>query len=146
MNDKQRVDLIYRLGILSCALDGEDWSNCSFCHRSRTRPIENPYPEVITMLSELFTELAQIDAFLESRRPRVAAMIVIRSIISHTRSPNVLDVEKSGLGRWCLFSLRSSIRELRVSARYVIVLNYMHRTTPLISKMLTDNMSSAAEL
>lgn len=136
MNDKQRVDLIYRLGILSCALDGEDWSNCSFCHRSRTRPIENPYPEVITMLSELFTELAQIDAFLESRRPRVAAMIVIRSIISHTRSPNVLDVEKSGLGRWCLFSLRSSIRELRVSASRT--LTCFLSETPIIENKITQ--------
>lgn len=70
-------------------------------------------------VQSIFTKLVTLDCFKESRRPRVVAMIAMRRIIKHTDDPEVFDLETSALGQWCLQSLHSSIRELRIAAGYV---------------------------
>lgn len=64
----------------------------------------------------LFIKLLQLPAFLESKRPRVVAMIALRRIIVHCDDPAFLDLATPGPGQWCLQSLNSSIRELRIAA------------------------------
>lgn len=62
-----------------------------------------------------------------SARPRVAAMIALRRLIMHTQNVSYLDLGTSYLGQWCLQSLRSSLRELRISAGFVGDLHtFMH--------------------
>ncbi|POS80813.1 protein kinase rad3 [Diaporthe helianthi] len=60
--------------------------------------------------------------FRESRRPRIVAMIALRRIIVHSKSPEMLDLEKSAIGQWCLSTLQSSLRELRIAAGRAITL------------------------
>lgn len=50
------------------------------------------------------------------RRPRVAAMVATRRLLSHTKSHVHLDMSNSPLGPWCLQALNSSVRDLRIAA------------------------------
>ncbi|KAJ5895477.1 hypothetical protein N7495_007168 [Penicillium taxi] len=50
--------------------------------------------------------------------PRIAAMLALRRILKHM--PQVTPLSKSPYGEFCLQSLRSSIRELRVAAGYSV--------------------------
>lgn len=43
-------------------------------------------------------------------------MISLKRLIVHTDDPEVFDLETSLLGQWCLKSLQSSMRELRIAA------------------------------
>ncbi|KHO10999.1 hypothetical protein MAA_11390 [Metarhizium robertsii ARSEF 23] len=64
----------------------------------------------------IFTKLIQEPSFLESRQPRVAAMIALRRLVIHCEDAAFLNIETSVPGQWCLQSLNSSVRELRVAA------------------------------
>ncbi|KAK1990998.1 phosphatidylinositol 3 [Colletotrichum falcatum] len=64
----------------------------------------------------IFTKLIHLDSFKESRRPRVVAMIAMRRIVSHADITQLIDLETSPLGQWCLQSLHSSVRELRIAS------------------------------
>nr|XP_036588838.1 protein kinase Rad3 (phosphatidylinositol 3) [Colletotrichum truncatum]KAF6800480.1 protein kinase Rad3 (phosphatidylinositol 3) [Colletotrichum truncatum] len=70
----------------------------------------------------IFTKLINLDEFKKSRRPRVAAMIALRRIINHTDDLELFDLETSPLGQWCLQSLHSSIRELRIASGRALAL------------------------
>ncbi|KAI1263882.1 phosphatidylinositol 3 [Xylariaceae sp. FL1019] len=65
---------------------------------------------------ELFSSLLQTPGFTESRKPRVSAMICLRRIAKHCNSTEFFDMESSPAAQWCLKSLQSSVRELRVAA------------------------------
>lgn len=65
-----------------------------------------------------FLKLIDLPDFEESRKPRVQAMIALRHFVVHFRDSEFLDLETSKLGQWCLKSLRSSMRELRIAAGY----------------------------
>lgn len=65
----------------------------------------------------MFASIIKIPAFLESRRPRVVAMISLRRILQHLPDHQFWDLQRpGGLGQWCTQSLQSSIRELRLAA------------------------------
>jgi serine/threonine-protein kinase ATR len=65
----------------------------------------------------MFANIVKIPAFLESRRPRVVAMISLRRILQHSPDGQFWDLQRAGgLGQWCTQSLQSSIRELRLAA------------------------------
>lgn len=68
-----------------------------------------------------FTNIIELPVFEQSRRPRVLGMIALRSLALHFKTDDLLNLEKSLPGQWCLRSLRSSMRELRVTAGYVII-------------------------
>ena len=54
------------------------------------------------------------------RRPRVAAMLALKRLLSHTSKQEYLDLKTSTFGQWCLQALHSSTRELRIAAGLVI--------------------------
>ena len=62
------------------------------------------------------TNLVEAPSFLETKRLRVQAMITLTRFTSHFKDDEFLDLKVSQLGQWCLQSLKSSIRELRVAA------------------------------
>ncbi|KAG9243553.1 protein kinase-like protein rad3 [Calycina marina] len=64
----------------------------------------------------VFSSLIASDAFQESRRPRVFAMIALKRFTVHFSLDDFIDFNKSSLGQWCLQSLNSSVRELRIAA------------------------------
>lgn len=51
-----------------------------------------------------------------SDRHRVLATLAIRSFVLHIRDEVVLDLSDSRLAEWCMKSLQSTSRELRVAA------------------------------
>lgn len=50
--------------------------------------------------------------------PRIAAMVALRRLLVHSPSSDRLHLSMSPPGEFCLHSLRSSIRELRVATAY----------------------------
>ncbi|KAI2611792.1 phosphatidyl inositol 3-kinase [Hypoxylon sp. NC1633] len=64
----------------------------------------------------IFASLVQLPSFLESRNPRVTAMAALRRLAKHGSDPDFLDIERSVTAQWCLKSLQSSVRELRIAA------------------------------
>jgi serine/threonine-protein kinase ATR len=64
----------------------------------------------------IFSNLIKSTAFGASRRPRVLAMLMLKKFALHYDNPELFDLEMSPLGQWCLGSLKSSIRELRIAA------------------------------
>ena len=91
---------------------------CSSC--SDTRPSALPpttrHEEAKTLGVTLFSKVIKLPSFLKSRRSRVFAMVALRRIARHSADGEFWDLEKSGPGQWCLQSLHSSIRELRIAA------------------------------
>ncbi|KAH7037280.1 phosphatidylinositol 3 [Microdochium trichocladiopsis] len=65
-------------------------------------------------VADIFLWILQVPEFAESRQPRLHAMVSLRRIATHFRAPRFLDLESSAAAQWCLKSLQSSIRELRV--------------------------------
>ncbi|KAK1971971.1 phosphatidylinositol 3 [Colletotrichum sublineola] len=91
---------------------------CALCDR---KPTGTKKPKVVTAQAKsdaqsIFTKLIHLDSFKESRRPRVVAMIAMRRIINHADITQLIDLETSPLGQWCLQSLHSSVRELRIAS------------------------------
>jgi serine/threonine-protein kinase ATR len=64
-------------------------------------------------------EIIQCPEFSGYRRPQVLAMYALRKFALHSDEPEILSYEKSRAAQWCLQSLMSSIRELRIAAGYV---------------------------
>ncbi|KAL7931001.1 hypothetical protein V8C35DRAFT_310988 [Trichoderma chlorosporum] len=71
---------------------------------------------------QIFSKVIRLPSFSESRRPRIAAMIALRRLILHCEDITFLNLETSVPGQWCLQSLNSSIRELRISAGRTLAL------------------------
>jgi len=64
----------------------------------------------------IFSALIKFPAFLESQRSRVLAMIALRRFSIHSKNVEFMDLELSPLGQWCVGSIKSSVRELRIAA------------------------------
>lgn len=69
------------------------------------------------MILPVFTKLIETPEFVDSKRPRVIAMLVLRKLMLHVEDAQYLDLETSRVGQWCLKALQSSVRELRIAAR-----------------------------
>lgn len=64
----------------------------------------------------IFANLIKSPAFAEGRQPRVLAMIALKKFTAHFNSSDFIDLISSPLGQWCVGSLKSSARELRIAA------------------------------
>lgn len=85
-------------GTIAAALeDGSEAGDCSY---------------VIGLLENLL----ETSPFKSSKRVRIEAMLIVRRLTQHVESHNFVDLKTSVLGQWCLQSLKSSIRELRILA------------------------------
>lgn len=68
---------------------------------------------------EVFSTIASLVKLPKTkkfRRPRVAAMLALKRLLSHTVKEEHLDLTTSAFRQWCLQALHSSIRELRIAA------------------------------
>ncbi|RAL58649.1 hypothetical protein DID88_003013 [Monilinia fructigena] len=64
----------------------------------------------------ILNALIKSSAFMDSRRSRVLAMVAVKAFATHFRDEGFFDLETSEIGQWCLKSLQSSMRELRIAA------------------------------
>ncbi|KAK4192472.1 protein kinase rad3 [Podospora australis] len=69
---------------------------------------------------DLFSKVITSPVFPVSKRTRIYAMIVLRRLAKHSPGDMFWDLETSIPGQWCLQSLHSSIRELRIAAGRVL--------------------------
>ncbi|KAI0427754.1 phosphatidylinositol 3 [Xylaria sp. FL1042] len=127
--DSDKVRLIHSIADVCCAADETlimDTSNdeasprfnCPDCRTLENNPDASMCIDVAAKryAIEIFVSLLQTETFAESRKPRVAAMIALRRIAKHTNSSEFIDMEVSVAAQWCLKSLHSSQRELRIAA------------------------------
>ena len=63
-----------------------------------------------------FIKVIKSSTFAEARRPRVLAMIALKRYTMHFNNAEFMDLSSSPLGQWCVASLKSSSRELRIAA------------------------------
>ncbi|KAH8677021.1 hypothetical protein BGZ61DRAFT_520585 [Ilyonectria robusta] len=144
LNAFQRVDesrqcLAIELLSQTCCLRNDklgepvkDFS-CSICDTVATRG----QPSSVTTngskaeIQKIFEKLVRLPCLAESRRPRVAAMLALRRFILHgDDQTGLLDLETSSLGQWCLQSLNSSVRELRIAAGRALATFSLDRSIP----------------
>ncbi|KAI0204129.1 phosphatidylinositol 3 [Astrocystis sublimbata] len=106
------------LAIGDCETQDSPMTECSYCRSSRTQSNAPICIDVTAkkLAIEIFVCLLQIDSFPEVRKPRVAAMVSLRRIARHCNYSELIDMEISLPAQWCLKSLHSSQRELRIAA------------------------------
>ena len=76
-------------------------------------------PDTSDQLKKLLLTLSNLIGLpksQKSRQPRIAAMMALGRVLSHTSDESYLNLATSGMGQWCLQALQSSIRELRIAA------------------------------
>ena len=67
--------------------------------------------------NELFEVLSAIlSALQKCSKARVLALLALRRLLAHTSDPSHFRLGHTSLGEWCLHSLRSSLREVRIAA------------------------------
>jgi len=138
LNETERCEAIQKLANIPCAAHGSlvaipsengalKQLECFLCEGWKPPDSFHLDEERCRKISieaiETFSKVVKSAAFLDSRRPRVLAMIALRRFTVHFKNLSFLDFEQSVLGQWCLQSLRSSIRELRIAAGYANPVN-----------------------
>ncbi|KAK3679373.1 serine/threonine-protein kinase M1 [Recurvomyces mirabilis] len=68
------------------------------------------------LVAQTITALLQSPALRAARRPRIEAMLAIQTIARSTTKPVFLQLNDSHIGRYCISSVHSSLRELRIAA------------------------------
>lgn len=92
-----------------------DNSYCGYCDvDSNAVPVESLPDGGPDELLNLF--IALLPVAQRSAKARIAAMLSLRRLLAHTSSLEHLDISHCTVGEWCLQSLRSSSRELRIAA------------------------------
>lgn len=100
---------------------GSSTFHCNTCSHAGL-PQEQPTcrdPGARTSIISAFKTVVEMPDFNGLRRPRVAAMTTLRRLVTHSPDSDFLNLETSTIGLWCMKSLSSSNRELRVVSWYV---------------------------
>lgn len=117
------------LGALACAHSGTfnssqsddegrrslDCGICDSAQQSRTAAAFWSIEESKVVYSTL-ERLIRGPTFHDSGKARIAAMLTVRKLLTHTEDTARLSLPDSPLGQWCLQSHYSSVRELRIAA------------------------------
>ncbi|KAF4984272.1 hypothetical protein FZEAL_484 [Fusarium zealandicum] len=115
-------------------------SQCPICERNAV-PTQLVSHEAVlhkSRVEALFTKIVQLPSLAESRGPRVAAMLALRRLILHCDDAEILNLETSALGQWCLQSLNSSLRELRIAAGRVLANFSLDRPEPALAQIVVS--------
>ncbi|KAH7045160.1 hypothetical protein B0J12DRAFT_669729 [Macrophomina phaseolina] len=89
--------------------DDETQSNHLFWNRQGT---DDSWKIAVEVMEKIIDSLE----VHRPKRPRVLAVASIRSLLIHINDGDSLSLQKSALPLWCLKSLKSSLRELRIAA------------------------------
>ncbi|KAI1121226.1 phosphatidylinositol 3 [Nemania abortiva] len=129
LSESDKIRVIHLIADICCAADetltmtshdGDDSAKftCFDCRVSSNNSDASVCVDLAAkkLAIETFTCLLQSTTFPESRKPRVVAMVALRRIAKHCNSSEFLDMEVSFAAQWCLKSLHSSQRELRIAA------------------------------
>lgn len=117
------------MGKIPCALTGNlvskpsevivrDTFFCQTCDGDQQQHTSEKDPDGFEILWEMMNSL--LPKLTRAPGPRIAAMVSMRRILMHSSSLKQMHLSSSAPGEFCLHSLRSSIRELRVATGYVL--------------------------
>ena len=73
-------------------------------------------------MEQLFTlmeSLLKLEHMQGAIKPRIAAMLTLKRLLSHTGNLQHLNLKNSQFAQWCMQALRSSLRDLRIAAGWV---------------------------
>ncbi|KAJ8069456.1 hypothetical protein OCU04_003110 [Sclerotinia nivalis] len=130
LKDPDRCKVIDHLSMIPCAaygsltvtrdkLENIVSSQCFVCEKlpPKTTVLDDDLCQKTgTKAILILTSLVNSPAFHDSRRSRVLAMVAVKAFAIHFRDEEFFNLETSAVGQWCLKSLQSSMRELRIAA------------------------------
>lgn len=121
---------------------------CLVCDANQPSETKRPsHEKVQDAIQSIFTQLIRQVYFVESKRCRVAAMIALRRVVVHSLDPDFMNLETSGTGQWCLQSLNSSIRELRIASGRTLISFLPSKTSRSVdSTLLARNRQNSIAL
>ena len=133
IKDSERFIPVRSLGLIACALagtlrklfNGNEWGPyyCSVCDSEESKNSNRHKVADFTNIRELCSTLISLvklgEYFRATPQTRIWGMMSLRRLINHTNDPDYLDAEANELGQWCIGSLDTSIRELRLAATWV---------------------------
>lgn len=89
---------------------------CQLCEDCSQIVVTRATSASYATIQTIFTQIVQHPDLPESNIARIATMIGLRRIAVHSYDDAFLDLETPGAGQWCIQSLNSSLRELRIAA------------------------------
>lgn len=95
---------------------------CSFCDSDQLPSASCRKVAEDSNIQEIFCTLDSLVKLSEYRatpQTRIWGMMSLRRILNHTENSSYLNAQTTELGQWCLATLATSIRELRIAARWV---------------------------
>ena len=132
LTEEDSKTLIKLVGLLPCAaldctdLDAFDDTrlskfNCCVCDEIVDNPSldQGRCQKYWVESCRAIASLLNLRAFLESKQARLQAMMTLRRLTLHCSDKaeaRTMSLRTWTLGQWCLQSLKSSIRELRIAA------------------------------
>ncbi|KAI1642826.1 uncharacterized protein F4817DRAFT_277367 [Daldinia loculata] len=160
LSESELCRIIDLLGYVCCAADdtllihekkGDKFLrlDCCHCQAPQSSCEKSFYLDLTTKqaVQGIFASLVQLPSFLESQKPRVTAMTAMRRIAKHCTDLDFLDIEISVTAQWCLKSLQSSVRELRIAAGRTITVFLSTSTHPNItSKVVQRNCANVLNI
>lgn len=130
LSEPQKSGVLEYVGKLSCALTGNlvqrpsevisrEMLFCEVCdgvQKKQKEEYNGQGEEEFGNLWEIFNFI--LPKLTRTPGPRIAAMIALRRLLMHSTNLNQMQLSTSTSGEFCLHSLRSSIRELRIATGY----------------------------
>ena len=126
LSESKKTELLDILGKICCATTEKllrkpsdiikrETLFCQICdtdHHQNDRAENEEHPgfeEIWSLFNFILPRLTRTPG------PRISAMVALRRILMHAPNSNQMHISNSASGEFCLHSLRSSIRELRVA-------------------------------
>ena len=155
LKESDQCSVFLLLGQLACVSPSstERWSSgdradqlelatftnlCAFCDgRLGLRPDPALLDESVS--GHLFTTFSALLQLLQTPRrkqPRVAAMVALKRLLTHTTNTDHHNLAQSIYGQWCLQALRASARDLRIAAGFAY-----HEAASLHFKLMVPRRS-----
>nr|POF04074.1 protein kinase rad3 [Quercus suber] len=91
---------------------------------------------------QMVSSLIQLPELRQSKKMRVLAMVALKEAAKHSKDPNYVDLAESPSGQFCLGSLHSSLRELRIAAS-ICLPSFLREDLP--ASLRTHNRQMALE-
>lgn len=139
MTQEKQCAVIELMGFTACKLSSTSQeTTCRVCDADETHSITVDTPFAGESEELLKTLLLLIPSITRQSKARVIAMAALRRIITHSDSPDNLKLGQTPAGEWCLQSLKSSSRDLRLSATRTLQA-YVVSKKSIDTTMVRDN-------
>ena len=121
MSEVQQCLILDSIGMHSCVLSSlTSILPCEFCDSQGERTSDRLLDSLSKELFEILSAVVRLCQEQKAARPRIAAMLALDRFFMHTSRIEHFDLRVSVLAQWTLQSLKSSIRDLRVTAMFVL--------------------------